>query len=150
MKTRTRVQQSATMAALALALLVVAAVAVQIFLAGLALFDRATWWADHKTFGMMIGPAVILLTLAVLIARPSRRLVAMSLALLVLYIVQINLPDASPRWVAALHPLVGGSLMALPMSLAQGLRRVARTRPAEAAEAGSIPPRRVAPVAGER
>lgn len=148
MKTRTRVQNYATTAALALAVLVVAAVAVQIFLAGLALFDRATWWADHKTFGMMIGVPVILLAIAVLLARPSRSLVGMSLGLLALYFIQINLPKAGSGWVAALHPLVGGSLMALPASLAQGLRRVVRGRPAEAVESGSITPGRAAPVAG--
>lgn len=128
MTSRSRFQYRMAQTALALAVLTVITVAIQIFLAGLALFDRATWWADHKTFGMMIGPIIILLVLAMLLARPSRALVGMSIALLVLYIVQVNLPNVGSGWVAALHPLVGGSLMALPMSLAQGSWKLIRAR----------------------
>lgn len=146
MTSPTRFQHRMTQTALVLALLTIAGIVVQIFLAGLALFDNASRWADHKTFGMMLGPLVILLTLAVLLARPSRSLAGMGVALLVLYIVQINLPNASPGWVAALHPLVGLSILGLPIAMAQRLTNAVRTRPAPAPAGAPTSSRHVAPM----
>lgn len=142
MKSRTRTQYRAAQTALALAWLITASVAIQVFLAGLALFDSASRWTDHRTFGMMIGPMMFLLVLAVLLARPTRSLVIRSIALLALYLVQINLPDASPGWIAALHPLVGFAILGLPMGLARGLRRALRAWAAEPTDGGASAARR--------
>jgi hypothetical protein len=101
---------------LALAWLFAAAVVVQIFLAGLALFDNASRWANHKSFGMMIGPLVLLLVVTVLIGRLPRRIVGMSLVLLVLYLIQISLPSVG-GYTAALHPLVAFAVLGLPVQI---------------------------------
>lgn len=121
----TRLNRVAAHTGMALAWLFAAAVVVQIFLAGLSLFDNASRWADHKSFGMMIGPLPILLLLVVLIGRLPRPIIGMSAALLVLYFIQISLPSAS-GYVAALHPLVAFAILGLPFQI--GFRLLGYTR----------------------
>ena len=101
---------------LALAWLFAAGVVVQILLAGLALFDNAGRWTDHKSFGMMIGILPILLFIVAVIGRLPRAVIGMSAILLVLYVIQISLPGVG-GYVAALHPLVAFAVLGLPVQL---------------------------------
>lgn len=125
MKPPTRVNRIAAQIGIVLAWLFAAGVVVQIFLAGLALFDNASRWADHKSFGMMIGPLVLLLALTTLIGRLPRLITGASLVLLVLYIIQISLPSMT-GYLAALHPLVAFAVLGLPFQI--GFRLLAYLR----------------------
>lgn len=125
MKRQTRLNRPAAQIAMALAWLFAAGVVVQIFLAGLSLFDNASRWADHKSFGMMIGIFPILLLIVVLIGRLPRQIIGMSAILLVLYLIQITLPRAE-GYIAALHPLLAFAVLGLPFQL--GARLLAYTR----------------------
>jgi hypothetical protein len=116
MTRQTRLNRVAAQIGMTLAWLFAAGVVVQIFLAGLALFDNASRWADHKSFGMMIGILPILLLIVVLVGRLPRQIIGMSALLLVLYLIQINLPNAD-GYIAALHPLVAFAVLGLPVQL---------------------------------
>jgi len=104
-----------------LAWLLVAAVLVQVLLAGLAIFGATESFALHDGFGSTV---VGLLALAVLLAAVAgglgRTAVGLSLLLLVLYVVQAALPQArdSLPLLAALHPLNAFALLALGVRLA--------------------------------
>ena len=92
------------------ALLFVAALVVQVFLAGLAIADLggSGSFATHIEFGYTwIGLVMLLLLVTVLIARRPRADVGIVALLLVLYIVQTILPGlrASAPALAALHPV---------------------------------------------
>jgi hypothetical protein len=94
----------------AAAVLFVAAIVVQVFLAGAALANLGGSgnFATHIEFGYTwIGIAAALLVVTALIARRPRRDVGIAVGLLLLYIVQTVLPSfrASVPAVAALHPV---------------------------------------------
>ncbi len=110
---------------MALAWLFTAGVAIQIFLAGLALFDTAARWDDHSSFGMMIGILVLPLLVLVPLGRAGRSLIGMTVVLVVLYIVQVNLPNIDASYVAALHPLVAFALLGMSGQLGARLRDLA-------------------------
>jgi hypothetical protein len=110
---------------MALAWLFTAGVAIQIFLAGLALFDTAERWDDHSSFGMMIGILVLPLLVLVPLGRAGRQLIGMTVVMVVLYILQINLPNIDASYVAALHPLVAFALLGMSGQLGSRLRDLA-------------------------
>jgi hypothetical protein len=106
-----------------LAALFFAGVVAEFFLAGLGVFrtqdvattpgttlTRASF--DHS-FGphIVLGDVLALISLAlfvvVLVARPGRRVLLTTLAVLVLIAVQATLADAGPPAVRALHPVLG-------------------------------------------
>ena len=94
----------------AAALLFVAAIVVQVFLAGAAIANLGGSgdFGTHIEFGYTgIGVAWLVLLVTALIARRPRIEVGITLLLLLLYIVQTILPSfkASASWVAALHPV---------------------------------------------
>ncbi|MFL5643281.1 MAG: DUF6220 domain-containing protein [Chloroflexota bacterium] len=92
------------------AVVFVAAVVAQVFLAGLAIANLGGSgnFATHIEFGYTwIGLAALFLVVTALVARRPRRDVGVALGILGLYIVQTLLPGfkASAPWVAALHPV---------------------------------------------
>ena len=92
----------------AAAALFVAAIVIQVFLAGVALANLGGSgdFSAHIEFGYVwVGLASLVLT--AIAARRPRRDVGIAVGLLVLYIVQTMLPNArtSAPWVAALHPV---------------------------------------------
>ena len=92
------------------AVVFVAAIAIQVFLAGLAITDLGGSgdFNLHADFGYTwVGLAVLMVVVTALLARRPRRDVGISLGLLGLYIVQTLLPAAkdSVPAIAALHPL---------------------------------------------
>jgi hypothetical protein len=94
----------------AAAVVFVAALVIQVFLAGSAIANLGGSgnFGTHIDFGYMgVGIAALLLVMTALAARCPRREIGISVGLLVLYIVQIALPGArgATPWIAALHPV---------------------------------------------
>lgn len=87
----------------------VVSVVVQVFLAGLAIpqLGGSGSFATHRDFGYLIGLLTLLLLIAAIAARASRRRVGQAAGLLVLYVVQSSLPYMDPGlpFAAALHPV---------------------------------------------
>lgn len=111
--------------AMTLAWLFSAGVVIQIFLAGLALFDSAARWDDHSTFGMTIGILALPLLVLVPLARAGRQIIGMTVAMVILYILQVNLPNIDVAYIAALHPLVAFALLGMSAQLGARLRALA-------------------------
>src|SRR5690606_32615803 len=97
--------------AMAFAWLFTAGVALQVFLAGLALFDTAERWQNHTDVGYMIGIFPLVLLVLVLLGRLPREIIGMTVVLVLLYIVQTILPTLDAGYIAALHPIVAFVLM---------------------------------------
>lgn len=94
----------------AVAVLFVAMIVIQVFLAGAALssLGGSGDFGTHIEFGYTwIGIAALVLVVTALVARRPRRDVGISVGILVLYVVQTLLPAAktSLPFVAALHPV---------------------------------------------
>jgi energy-coupling factor transporter transmembrane protein EcfT len=87
----------------------VAAIVVQVFLAGQAIANLGGSgdFSTHIGVGYTIGIIQLVVVLTALVARMPRRDILISVGILVLYIVQTILPGAkdSAPWIAALHPL---------------------------------------------
>jgi hypothetical protein len=94
---------------------------VQVFLAGLAVFEGDPfgfdYWEDHVDFGRMIGLLTYLLPVLALIGRVGVRLVVHALVVAILFVVQSILPNVDETWVAALHPVNGFLLIGAAGSL---------------------------------
>jgi len=105
-----------------LAWLFVAAILVQVFLAGLAIFGATDGFGLHIEFGYTV---IGLMTLGVLLTAVAGGLprwdIGLSLLLLVLYVVQTALPAArvSAPVLAALHPVNAIVLFALGTIIAR-------------------------------
>jgi Family of unknown function (DUF6220) len=109
----------------ALAWLFAAAVVVQVFLAGLSLFDSAAHWADHRTFGSSIAPIPTGIVLLAALGRLPARLIGLALLLFFLYGAQFALAHAGTGYVAALHPVNALVLLGLSIALARRAGRLA-------------------------
>jgi hypothetical protein len=87
----------------------VAAIVIQVFLAGLAIpqLGGDGSFSTHQGFGYAIGLVALALVIAAVAARAGRRRILQALGLLGLYIVQTILPNLDPGLsiAAALHPL---------------------------------------------
>jgi hypothetical protein len=97
---------------------------VQIFLAGLGVFDLSgkvgakgeTAFDPHRMNGALMEVVALLLFVLVLIARPGRRPLLLSLGLLVLMVVVIPglaALGSHAAWVGGLHAVVGIGLLGL-------------------------------------
>src|SRR6266566_3850745 len=93
----------------AAAVIWVAAIVLQVFLAGQAIANLGGSgdFSSHREFGYTIGIVQLVVVLLALAARMQRREVGIALGILGLYIVQTELPSAKASWpvIAALHPL---------------------------------------------
>ena len=91
------------------AIIWVAAIIVQVFLAGQAIANLGGSgdFSTHQNVGYTIGIVQLLVVITALVARSSRRDVLISVGVLALYIVQTLLPGSrgSAPLIAALHPL---------------------------------------------
>jgi hypothetical protein len=99
-----------------LAWLFVGVVVVQVFFAGLGIFDAGFGFQLHMEFGYtVVGLVALAVLLAAVAARLPGREIGLSLLLLVLYVVQTMLPTlrTSAPFVAALHPVNAVALFAL-------------------------------------
>ena len=114
----------------AAAVIFVAAIIIQVFLAGAAIANLGGSgnFESHIEFGYTwVGLASLALVLTALAARRPRRDVAIVIGVLVLYIVQTLLPGAraSFPWVAALHPVNALFLFAIAVWYARRMLRTA-------------------------
>lgn len=89
--------------------LFVACTVIQVFLAGLGVFDSASSFETHRNFGYLFGWLTLVLLVVALVGRMPRRYVGLAVLLLVLFALQsvfVALREDMPA-VAALHPLNG-------------------------------------------
>jgi len=112
----------------------VAAIVIQVFLAGLAIpqLGGNGNFSTHQGFGYSIGFIALALVIAAVVARAGRSRILQALGILVLYIVQTILPNLDPGLsiAAALHPLNAMILFVLSIWYA---RQVWRERSAATA-----------------
>jgi hypothetical protein len=111
-----------TIAYAVVAWLFVAALVVQVFLIGLALFDDPSFRETHRSFGFtVVGLAALLLLVVGILARPGRREVGLLVGIFILYIVQTSLPGLQSSYpvVAALHPVLALGLFAMGIQAAR-------------------------------
>jgi hypothetical protein len=103
-----------------LAWLVLAAVALQFYLAGAALFGAMTF-QPHRQLGYLLAVAVLLLLVLALAARPGRRLVGLAALLAGLTVAQVLLPALRTGlpWVAAFHAVVAVAIAAQAGAIAR-------------------------------
>ena len=91
----------------------VACAVVQIFLAGLGVFDDPKAFISHREFGYMFGWLTLLILVLALAGRTSRRITGLGVLLLVLFALQsvfVSLRADLPA-IAALHPLNGFAIL---------------------------------------
>ena len=126
----------------------VACAVVQVFLAGLGVFDDPKAFVTHREFGYLFGWLTLVVLVLALAGRMPRRVTGLSVLLLVLFALQsllvavrVDLPV-----VAALHPLNGFAILGVGVMTTRSswrLRHASTTTTATAIatpdEAGSIP-----------
>ena len=118
-----------------LAWLVLAGLVVEFYLAGAALFGVTTF-QPHRTLGVALALAILLLLVVALVARAGRRVVGLAALLAALTVVQVLLPSLRTRlpWVAALHAV---NAVALSLQAAAIVRAPGRAAPASRAPEAS-------------
>jgi hypothetical protein len=118
---------------LALALLLVAGLFVQVFLAGLGVFKGPASFATHRDWGYLLELLPFLLLIVGLVARLGRRPALLAAGIFGLFILQsvfVALRDTMPE-VAALHPVNGFLITFLAIVLARDAWLVRRRGTAE-------------------
>jgi len=89
--------------------LFVACAVIQVFLAGLGIFDDPNAFVTHRNFGYLFGWLTLVLLVIALVGRMPRRYVGLAVLSLVLFALQsvfVALREDMPA-LAALHPLNG-------------------------------------------
>jgi Family of unknown function (DUF6220) len=117
--------------------LFVACVVVQVFLAGLGVFDSPSGFVTHREFGYLFGWLVPVLLVLAIAGRMGRRIIGLSVLLIVLFTLQsvfVQLRTSQPA-LAALHPVNGFLIGLVGIVLARDGRRLAATAPAPPATA---------------
>ena len=106
---------------LVVASLFVAGVVVQVFLAGLGVFDDPARFATHRDWGYMLELLPIVMLVLALVGRLGRRQIAFAIALFAMFILQsilvavrVDLP-----MVAALHPVNGFAILLVGIEAAR-------------------------------
>jgi Family of unknown function (DUF6220) len=110
---------------------------IQVFLAGLGVFDDPKAFITHREFGYLVGWLTLVALVLALVGRAPRRVTGLSVLLLVqfalqsvLVAVRVDMPA-----VAALHPLNGFAILAVAVVLtraAWATRRVTVGAPSAA------------------
>jgi len=144
-----RARNGAYTALAVVASIFVACLVIQVFLAGLGVFDSPSAFMTHATFGYIIEWLTVVMLLIAAFGRLGRRLIgltALTLVQLVLQSVFVAVRDTYPM-VAALHPVNGFAVLLVTILIArlawQG-RRAAIATPAatavpSASAAGEVP-----------
>ncbi len=104
------------------AVLFVAGVVVQVFLAGLGVFDRPERFATHRDFGFMLELLPILMVILAVIGRSARRQIVYAVSLFAMFLLQSILVELRGDYpaVAALHPVNGFAILLLGIVAARG------------------------------
>jgi uncharacterized protein DUF6220 len=111
--------------------LFVACVIVQVFLAGLGVFDNPTQFITHRDFGYLFGWLVFVLLALAIAGRMGRRVIGLSALLIVLFILQsvfVAFRTSQPA-LAALHPVNGFLIGLIGIVLAREGRGIAGATP---------------------
>ena len=106
---------------LVVALLLVAGLVAQIFLAGLGVFRSPESFLTHRDFGYMLELLPVLLLVLGLIARLGRRMALLAAGIFGLFLLQsvfVGLRETAPE-AAALHPVNGFLITLLAIVLAR-------------------------------
>ena len=93
---------------------------IQVFLAGLGVFDDPSSFATHRDFGYVIELIPIVMLVLALVGGMPRRFAGLSALLFGLFILQsvfVAMRESMPA-VAALHPLNGFLILAISVLLA--------------------------------
>ena len=93
---------------------------IQVFLAGLGVFDDPSSFATHRDFGYVIELIPIVMLVLALVGGMPRRFAGLSALLFGLFILQsvfVAMRESMPA-VAALHPLNGFLILAIGVLLA--------------------------------
>jgi hypothetical protein len=125
----------------------VACCLIQVFLAGLGVFDDPRSFVTHREFGYLIGWFTLAILVLALLGREPRRIVGLSVLLMVQFTLQsvfVGLRAEYPA-VAALHPVNGFLIVlvgALTARWSWAVRRegVAAQGIAAAPDIGAAPP----------
>jgi hypothetical protein len=126
----------------------VACLVVQVFLAGLGVFDSPSAFLTHTTWGYLIEWLTVVMLLIALIGRLGRRLIgltALTLVQMALQSVFVAVRHDFPM-VAALHPVNGFGVLLVTIAIARLAwlgRRAAITAAAADASATSLAPAEV-------
>jgi hypothetical protein len=106
----------------------VACAVVQVFLAGLGVFDDPRAFITHREFGYLIGWLTLVILVLALAGRMPRRVIGLSALLLLLFGLQSVLiaVRGDLPWVAALHPLNGFAILAVGAITARSSWRLRR------------------------
>ena len=106
----------------------VACAVVQVFLAGLGVFDDPRAFVTHREFGYLFGWLTLVVLVLALAGRMPRRVTGLSVLLLVLFALQsllvavrVDLPA-----IAALHPLNGFAILGVGVVTARSSWRLRR------------------------
>jgi mercuric ion transport protein len=122
-----------------------ALIVVQVFLAGLGVFDDPRAFLTHRDFGYTIGMLTLVILILSILARAGRRLIGLA----VLGLVQMALQSvfiavrADLPQVAALHPVNGVLLLVVTLVIARGAWAIRRA-PAGAVASAGVPERSLA------
>jgi hypothetical protein len=120
----------------------VAGLVLQVFLAGLGVFDDPTFFLTHRDTGYTLELVAFVVFLLAAIARAGRRQVGLAGLIVLLFLLQsvfVGVRDSAPM-VAALHPLNGFLIVLLSIVLARNAWAFARaSRPDVGASSASTP-----------
>ena len=112
----------------------VACLLVQVFLAGLGVFQDSRTFITHRDFGYMISLLALVLLVAAIVGRLSRRQIGLAALVLVLFVLQsvfVALRTTYPA-IAALHPVNGFLIVLITFGIAQDAWS-SRSRPSQGA-----------------
>jgi hypothetical protein len=119
--------------------LFVAGVVVQVFLAGLGVFDGPRSFVTHTTWGFSLQVFPLVLLVLALIGRLGRRQVVYPLVLIVMFILQsvfVAVRGDLPM-VAALHPVNGFGILLIGIAMTRDAWLARDVRPTERAAASA-------------
>jgi len=128
-----------TVHAVAATLLAVGLV-LQVFLAGLGVFDDPSFFMTHRDMGYTLEAVALVCLVVAALARAGRSQVGLTALVLGLFFVQsilVGVRDTAPM-VAALHPVNGFLILFLSIGLARQAWRTARTPLPDAVASGAM------------
>jgi hypothetical protein len=117
----------------------VACAILQVFLAGLGVFNDPSSFITHREFGYTFGWLTLVVLILAIVGRSGRRLVGLSALLLVLFTLQsvfVALRTDMPT-VAALHPLNGFAILLVSIVLTRAAWAARNVEAAAPTVAGS-------------
>ena len=110
--------------------ILVAGLVLQVFLAGLGVFDEPSFFLTHRDTGYMLELVAFVVFVLAAIARAGRRQVGIAGLIVLLFLLQsvfVALRTTAPT-VAALHPVNGFLIVLLSIVLTRDAWRLVRAR----------------------